>query len=268
MEVNGISKIAKNFAGTISENSPTILTTFAVAGLISTSILAVKATPKAMRLLAEDQDDRNQRYATGECPKEELYPTKWDNIRITWKCYIPAGIVGVGSIFCIIYSNRVSMRRTAAIASLYGLTEAALKEYQAKVIETIGAGKELAVRDAISGDRIKTNPSHTSEVILTGKGEVLCYDTLSGRYFKSSVEQIKRTINELNATLMQENFLPLNDLYYNFGLSDIDLGKDLGFDIDKGLIEINFSTQLTEEGEPCLVLNFDIFPKFQKKWGE
>jgi len=262
MEFNGVAKVAKNLGGVISENSPTILTTFAVAGLITTTILAVKATPKALSLLEDVRIDGVYKFE----PTAGL--SRKDIIRITWKCYIPAAAVGVGSIFCIIYSNRVSMRRTAAIASLYGITEAALKEYRAKVVETIGERKELAVRDAIAGDHVKKNPSHTSEVILTGKGEVLCYDTLSGRYFKSSVEQIKRTINELNASLMQENFLPLNDLYYNFGLADIDLGKELGFNIDKGLIEVNFSTQLTEEGEPCLVLGFDIFPKFQKKWGE
>lgn len=257
MEFNGIAKVTKNLGGIISENSPTILTTFAVAGLITTSILAVKATPKALKLLEYERVFQ---------PTVSL--SKKDIIKLTWKCYIPAAAVSVGSIFCIIYSNRVSMRRTAAIASLYGITEAALKEYRAKVVETIGSRKELAVRDSIAEDCIKKNPSRTNEVILTGKGEVLCYDTLSGRYFKSSVEQIKRTINELNANLMQENFLPLNDLYYNFGLSDIELGTELGFDIDKGLIEVNFSTQLTEEGEPCLVLGFDIFPKFQKKWGD
>jgi len=59
-------------------------------------------------------------------------------------------------------------------------------------------------------------------------------------------------------------FLTLNELYYALGLAGIALGDQMGWDIDKGMVEINFSTQLTEEGEPCLVLNYSVEPKYMK----
>ena len=181
---------------------------------------------------------------------------------LTWKIYIPATAVGIATIACIIGANHISLRRNAALASLYGITEAAFKEYQSKVVETIGKSKELKVRDEISGDRIKRNPPGTNEVIFTGKGEVMCYDSLSGRYFKSDIEQIRRAVNTLNRELMSDMFLTLNELYFAIGLAGTKLGDQMGWDIDNGLLEIDFSAQITEEGDPCLVLNYSVEPRF------
>ena len=103
-----------------------------------------------------------------------------------------------------------------------------------------------------------------NEVIFTGKGSVMCYDSLSGRYFKSDIEQIRRVVNELNRNLLSDMFLTVNELYYAIGLSGTKLGDMMGWDIDKGMLEIDFSAQLTEEGEPCLVLNYSTEPRFTK----
>lgn len=63
---------------------------------------------------------------------------------------------------------------------------------------------------------------------------------------------------------MSEMFITINDLYYELGLSRIELGDEMGWAIDDGLIEVSFSTQLTENDEPCLVLNYNVTPKFMK----
>jgi hypothetical protein len=151
--------------------------------------------------------------------------TKREIIRITWKCYIPALAVGAATIGCIVGANHISLRRNAALASLYSLTEAAFKEYQGKVVETIGRNKELKVRDDISADQIRKNPPGTNEIIVTGKGDVLCYDSLSGRYFRSNIEQIRRSVNELNQSLLSEMFMTLNEMYDAIGLSGTKLGN-------------------------------------------
>jgi hypothetical protein len=258
MVTNSISILAKNLGGVISENSPTILTSLAVVGLISTTVMAVKATPKALELL---EDERYARSAASEFGQGTALTNK-DIIKISWRCYIPTTGLAIASICCIIGANSIHVRRTAALASVYGITEAALREYQSKVIETIGKNKELKVRDEISGDRIKANPPGTSEIIWTGKGEVLCYDTLTGRYFKSSIEHIRQAINTLNRDLMSEMFITLNEFYDAIGLAGTKLGEELGWSIERGLVEISFSSQITEDSEPCLVLNYTVTPKF------
>jgi hypothetical protein len=255
MEINNM---AKNLAGLISENSPTILSSLAVAGLISTAVLAVKATPKALSLL-EDELEHGRvspdiRYLPG-------FFSKRDIIRITWKCYVPAAIVGSASIICIVQANSINQRRIAAVAGAYTIAERALSEYQSKVVETIGRTKELKIRDEIASDRVKENPPSAGQVIITGDGNVLCYDTQTGRYFRSSIEKIRQSVNVLNKGLLTDMFVSLNELYFALGLDGVKLGDDLGWHADKFLIDITFSSQLTPDGEPCLVINYDVAPR-------
>jgi len=256
MKQKGISKVVKNLGGVISKNSPTILTGLAVGGLFTTAIFAVQATPKAVEIIKADSRINHDGDPYGYTKKEA--------IKSSWKCYIPAACMGLATTACIIGSNSINQRRNAALATVYGLTEAAFREYKEKVVETIGKSKELKVRDEISGDRIKSNPPGENEIIFTGKGEVLCYDSLSGRYFKSDIEKIRRSINEINRNFLSDMWVSLNDVYYELGLAGTKLGDQLGWDLDQGLVELSFSSQLTEENEPCLVINYDVEPKFMK----
>lgn len=254
MDTKGIKQVAKHVGGLISQNSPTILTSLAVGGLVTTAILAVKATPKAIRIIDEQIGYNHDGVMEA--------PTKKEIIKLTWKLYLPAAGVGVVTIVCIIGANSIHLRRNAALGAVYSLTETAFKEYQAKVTETLGKNKETKVRDEIAKEHVATNPVGSNEVIFTGKGEVLCYDTLSGRYFKSDIEHIRRTENEMNRQLRDEMFISLNEVYYELGLASIKLGDEMGWDMDHGYIEFSYSSQLSEEGQPCLVLDYVVVPKF------
>lgn len=263
-------KLIKKFSEVIIKNNSSILTGVAVTGLITTSVLAVRATPKALCIIDDElyylmgEDVYKEKESGNAIEDRACFLSFQKKVKLTWRCYIPAIVVGFTTIGCIIYANKINLRRNAALASVYSLTEVALKEYQSKVVETIGKNKELKIRDNISAEHIKTNPSNTNEIIITGKGDVLCYDSLSGRYFKSDIEKIRRIINNLNRDLMSNMFLSLNEFYYELGLPKIKLGDEMGWDIDKGLIDVSFSAQLTENNEPCLVLNYEITPKFLK----
>lgn len=239
-----IKQIAKNLGGVISKNSPQILTGLGCAGVVTTAILAVKATPRAIQLLEES---------------EEL--NGLGKVKLTWKCYIPAGIVGVTSIACIIGANTISTKRNAALAALYSLSEAAFREYQGKVVETIGKTKDRQIRDEVAKDKVLANPVGNHEVIFTGKGDVLCLDALTGRYFKSDIEKIRQSVNELNRDLLSEMWLSLNDLYYALDLPNTVLGDEMGWDIDRGLIELDYSSQLDEYGTPVLVISSKVYPR-------
>lgn len=239
----------------ITQNSPTILTSIATGGVITTAIFAGDGAIKADRILNHyagyDQDGYMDR------------PTGKEALQLTWKCYIPALAMGGLTIACIIGANSISLRRNAALASVYSLTETALREYQDKVVETIGKNKELKIRDEICAEKVKENPpGGKNEVILTGKGEVLCMDGYTGSYFRSDIEKIRQAINEFNRNLMSDMFLSLNDFYDYLGIKHSKMGNDLGWDIDRGLLEVSFSSCLTEAGEPCLVLEYSVYPKY------
>lgn len=246
--------IFKKGLAILSKNSPTILTTLGVSGLVGTVILAVKATPQACELIqiAEVEKDDPDGLTTLE------------TIKVAWKPYIPATITGAATIGCIVGANTVNSRRGAAITSAYILADKALDEYKAKVIETIGEKKAARIEDEIAQDRIDANPVNEQTIIFAG-GDVLCYDVFSGRYFKSTVEKLKRVENEVNKDLLLDLWISLNDVYYKIGLDPLPVGEHLGWSIDSfDLINFRYSTCLSQNDEPCVSIDFDVEPKYQR----
>lgn len=268
MNKSNFSKIVQSIQATVTKHSPEILTAIGIAGMATTVILAVKATPKALSLIEDEKDRKNDELiekaeANGldHCELvNKLKPV--EVVKTTWKCYIPATISGIMSTACIIGASSVNLKRNAALATAYTLSETALKEYQDKVVETLGEKKEQAVRDALAKDKIDKNPVTNREVIITERGKTLCYDVFSGRYFESDIELLKKAENKLNRQMMDEMYVSVNDLYYEIGLSGTQMGSTYGWNIDKGLIDMRFSSQLSEDDRPCLVVDYYTPPEY------
>ena len=233
-------------------HSSAILTGIGITGMAGAVLMAITATPKALRLLEEEKNE------SGE---EKL--DKKAIVRATWKCYIPtAALMGL-SIGCLIGSSAVNSRRNAALATAYSISETALKEYQGKAVELVGEKKEKEIRDAIDKDHADKVMASNPGVIITGDGETLCLDSLSGRPFKSDINKIKTAEVELGARMLDERYVSLNDFYYEIGLDPIyPLGDDLGWNIDRGRVQLSFSTQLTTDNRPCLVVNYTVAPRY------
>lgn len=244
-----LMRVAKT---SITKHSPEILTGIGIAGMITTTVLAVKATPKAIRLIEEAKEEKG----------EDL--TKVETVKTCWRTYIPAAATCVASIACLIGASSVSIRRNAMLATAYKLSETAFSEYKEKVVETIGDEKEKIVREKVSEERIKKNPISKNEIIMTNYGDTQFYETLSGRYFKSDIEQIKKVVNYLNKDMLQDMFgtISLNEFYDELELERIDLGDELGWRVDKGLIEIDFTSKIADNGKPCIVLDYINAPHY------
>ena len=241
-----LSNVTKTVSLFMKKNSPTILTAIGVSGMIASTIFAIEATPKAVKLIEEKKQ---------ELKVEKLTPI--ETVRMTWKCYIPTVVLTVLSSGCIAGANSVHAKRNAALATAYTISETALRENKDKVIETIGEKKEQAVRDAIAKDKIDKNPVSKSEVIITKKGDTLCFDPWSSRYFKSDPEKVRKAINDLNYQLIHDGMVSLNEFYYILGLDGTRAGEDLGWNVNKGgQVNFRFSSQIADDETPCLVLEF------------
>jgi len=251
MNKPNLSKGVKSVKAIISKHSPEILTGIGIAGMVTTTIMAVRATPKALILIE---------YKKNEDGLDKLTPI--ETITSTWKCYIPSVFIGGVSICCLIGASSANLRRNTALATAYTLSESALKDYHEKVVDTIGVKKEQSVRDAIAKDKIDKDPVTSREIFITERGNTLCYDVISGRYFKSDIEKLRKSANELSRQMLDEMYISLNDLYYEIGLNSTKIGDDLGWNIDNGFIELNFSSQLADDGTPCLVLDYAIAPRY------
>ena len=260
MNTTQLKAIFTDLCTAARKHSPEILTGIGIAGMLSTTVLAVRATPKALMLIEEKK--REKKFAA-----EQPELTKIEVVKTAWKPYIPAAVTGAASVTCLVGASSVNARRNAALAAAYALSESTLADYKEKVVETIGEKKAQEVKDAIAKDKVENDPVSRKEVVITDKGETLCYDALSGRYFKSDIEYIRRAVNNLNERLLFDTHISLNEYYDEIGLEEIfPMGENLGWTVDpdsanKGLIELDFSSQLAE-GTPCLVVGFSNVPRY------
>lgn len=254
-----IELFGNKIARVIQNNSPTIFTVLGATGVVLTAVLSGDARLKAHRLVQVERDSREKDSEVEGYKNDPL--SKKDIFLLSWKAYIPTVAMGLTTISCIIAANSINLKRNAALAGLYSITEASLIKYQEKVIQNLGERKAEKLQDEIRQERLDENPVIENQVIITGNGDSLCYDSLSGRYFKSNVESIKKAINDFNLRLIHDVYRPLNELYDDLGLEPIQMGNDVGWTTDYGLVEVIFSSKLAKDGQPCLVIEFKVQPR-------
>lgn len=234
-----ISNFFNNTIKLIKSNSPEILTALGVSGVITTSYL----TGKASFEVAKDEDG-------------DPWASNKEKIKKYWKIYIPAGISGVLTIGCIIGASKSNSRRTTAAVTAYSLTEKAFSEYREKIVDEIGKGKEQKIRDELAQDRISKNSPGSKEVFVVGTGHVLCCELFTHRYFRSDMETLRRAQNDINAKIVNEIYVVLDEFYDIIGISHTSTSDKLGWNSDK-LMELQFSTVLSDNGEPCLAFDYN-----------
>ena len=251
MNKQAISNALKALQKTVKKHSPEILTGIGIAGMTAAAGMAVKATPKALRMVAEKEIRDGKRLTTGEI------------VKTTLKCYIPPVVTGVCSSACIIGASSISARRNAALVTAYTISETALKEYRDKAVEVVGVKKEQAIRDAVAKDKLEKANVKEREFISTGRGETPCFDPLTNTCFKSDIESLRRAENTLNKRMRDEVKITVNEFLMEIGLEPCDdsIGETMGWDIDKGYIELDFSSQLVD-GVPYLVLGHRVPPVY------
>ena len=250
-----ITNFIKTTKGFMIKHSPEILTGIGVTGMITTTVLAVKATPKALILIEEKRDKLGLAY-------DEKLPII-ETVKVAWKPYIPAVSLGVASITCIIGASAVNYKRNAALATAYAISERTLLRYRDKVIETIGEKKEKDIREKIAQDSVNEQPVASSQVFITSAGDTLFKDSISERYFKSDAETIRKIVNKLNRDMNYQNYVSLDDLYSEIGLSSTKISSYIGWNLDDGHIEIEFIPVKTEDDKPCLMLDYTVAPRYE-----
>ena len=270
MNTKNVSAIAKTIKTTLAQHGPEILTGFGIAGMITTTVLAVRATPKAVKLIESEVARKNRElvkeaaeYGDEHCEQISKLPAV-DTVKVAWKCYIPAAVTGVASIACLIGASSVHLKRNAALLTAYKLSETALTEYREKVVETVGERKEAAVREAVAKERVERHPVETSTVFVTGNGDTNCLDYWTDRYFKTDIDKLYKAENELNAQLLEDGYVSLNDFYYSLGLDSAGVGEVIGWSYNRtGLVKLKLSSILTSNKTHVMVIDFQTAPYYE-----
>lgn len=248
------------------KHSPEILIGLGIASAITSTVLAVKATPKALLLIKKEEKIKarkyNSKYDELDIAAESLSLSKPEMIKVTWKCYIPAAISGVASVAFLLGSNSVHVKRNAAIATAYKLSETALTDYKKEVIETIGEEKAKLIQDKVAQKHVDEHPVSSNQVIIAGSGKQLCYDGISGRYFESDIQTIRAAVNTINETMVYEMYASLGDFYNEIGLPPTTLSDELGWNLDDGQLEISYGSAISDDGRPCITLDYHVAPRY------
>lgn len=248
---NGLLKTAKNWT---VKHSPEILTGVGIAGMLSATVLAVKATPKALMAM-EDAEYEKGEPLTGV-----------EKVKVAWKPYIPAVVTGIGGAACVVGAQSINAGRHAALATAYQLSTTALADYKEKVIETIGEKKEKGIREKVAQKKIDEAKEATQpqQIIITGMGETLFLDPVSMRAFKSDIQTVRDVINSLNERMIGgEEYISLSDLYDEIGLSHTQTSDQMGWNLGRdGRIKVDFPVGKTDDGQPCLVLDYWVSPRY------
>lgn len=227
----------------LKRNASTVLTCVGAGGVVVTSIMAVKATPKAIILLEEAKNEKN----------EDL--TKTEIIKVAGPVYIPSIIVGASTIACVFGANVLNKHKQAALASAYALLNSSYNEYKDKVEELYGEGTNNKISDEITKD------NYNKEKIQASNGEVLFYDEYSGRYFESTIEKVQQAEYYVNRDLNLRDYVYLNEYYDYLGIPQIKSGWTLGWSVGacfdmywQNWIDFGHRTVTLDDGLECKII--------------
>lgn len=234
----------------LKKNSPTILTCLGAAGVIATTVTAVKATPKAVMLLDDAKKEKG----------EDL--TKFEVVKIAGPAYIPTVVLGVSTLACIFGANVLNQRGQASLMSAYALLDRSYKDYRKKVDEIYGEEAGSQVRAGIAKDKYEDCPIKTVE-----DGHRLYYDFYSGRYFEASPSFVKTAEYELNRKLMMDDCAYLNEWYYLLDLDPLEHGLDFGWSTCANSdmywqtwVDFHHEPVIMDDGLECIIISFNQEP--------
>lgn len=251
--MNGLLSMSQKF---LKRNSATILTCVGAAGVVATTVTAVKATPKALALLDQAAEEKGEDLTTVE------------KVKIAGPAYIPTAILGVGTLACIFGANVLNKRGQASLMSAYALVDSSYKDYKKKVDEIYGKEGGEQIRAEIAKDKYKEYPSKPMDA-----DKRLYYDFYSSRYFESTPLEIQKAEYEMNRVLMLDDCVSVNNWYALLDMESLEHGDDIGWTTYENMdsywqtwIDFHHEPVVMDDGLECVIVSFgqDPYPDFEE----
>lgn len=247
-----IADVPRRVQELVAENATTVLTAGGVVGAVATGILAFRAGVKYQEVVEEELLE----IIKVEAPHiTTVHPlsTK-EKIKVAWPHLIPPVAIGGVTVGCVVMSHRMSAAKAAALAAAYGVSQKQLEEYKAKMAEKLGVTKNEKAKTEMAQERANETPG-ASTVVIFGD-EVLCFDESTGRYFKSTMEKIRRAENSTNQEIINHGFADASHFYSELELPGTRWSDDVGWTEP---FELEISTIVADD-KPCLSIDFKKAP--------
>lgn len=284
------SKVGRQILVT-QKHSPTLLFGVGVIGVVTTVVLASRATLKMEELIGEAEEKNKQIEEAAEKHGEKYTEedAKHDGVLVKTQTalkiaqiYAPAFVIGVVSIGCFTGSHIILNRRNVALTAAYGAVDKAFREYRGRVINEFGKEKDQEFRfgtveremgvDTDEGTAVKTVKGADPEFAKENNGKsmyAVVFDEGNRNW------DPKWTYNQMflrsqqdyaNDRLTRDGFLFLNDVYEMLGFARTDFGQIVGWVkgygdsyVDFGILDNGYeSLRFVNGDERSVWLDFNV----------
>lgn len=246
----------------LKKHSPEILVGVGIVGVVSSTIMACKATTKLDEVLAEPKEKIEKIHELMENPdmvpegkeyteddgKKDLTIMYTQSALKVAKLYAPAVILGSVSVAAILGGHHILRKRNIALAAAYATIDKSFKDYRGRVIERFGAELDKELKYNIKAAEVE-------ETVVDEKGKekkvkntvnVVDPDVYSeyAKFFDEScpgftkdpeynlmfLKDQQRYANDL---LKAKGYLFLNDVYEMLGIQRTQAGQIVGWIYDE-----------------------------------
>lgn len=260
----------------LTQNASNILTGIGLASMTGATVLAVKGTPKAMLKIEKLKTDHEVLVDEEGNEVDPVKLTPAEILKEVWMDYLPAAACLAGGIACILIAKRIDAAKIAALASTAALLDEKL-QLRERAMEKLEPAEREKVQEKIDQeilDQAGTPPWSTNELAPvtveegTNGRQMLCLETLSGQYFRSNPDNIRRACSEFNAWLASNRMMAydaygtVNDWFEMLdpNLEVTELFGCVGWS-NAHTLEVKFETRLNNADQPVLLVNYQRQPK-------
>ncbi len=233
----------------------TFLTCISAVGVVMTAISAANDTPRAMKLLEIEEDEKGRGLTTEE------------RVKTAAPAYIPTAAIAASTILCIFGSNVLNKRQQATLASAYALLDRYHRSYRNELIKRHGKKADEEIQRAIA------RSSCNYHKIGIDAPDVLTtfYDEISGESITCYERELMDAEYHLNRNFVLRGYASLNEFYSFLGLPQTDYGAEVGWTITDGYGFIDFEHHLIsrDDGGPDIYsINMVIQPDpdYMQEW--
>lgn len=258
--INSVSYNAHRIGFKIKKASPEIMVVAGVVGVVTSTVMACKATTKVNDILEETRkqvDDvhnvldsdviTEEEYNNDDAKKDLAIIYTQAGVKLI-KLYAPSVIVGALSITGILASHKILKKRNVALTAAYATIDRSFKEYRGRVVERFGKELDRELRYNIKAQEIeeKTVDKDGNETIEKKTISVVdpnmysdyarIFDNGSMGWTKDpeyNLMFLKLQQNQANDRLRAQGYLFLNDVYDMLGIPRTKAGQIVGWVYDE-----------------------------------
>ena len=259
--MNNVSRAIKRIGFILKKHSPEILAATGTIGVVTSAVMACKATTKLGAILEKTKTDMEVIHTAMEHP-EYLEPEKYteddgkNDIRILYaktglniiKLYAPSVILGGLSITAMLTSNNILRKRNIALAAAYTAVDKGFKEYRSRVVERFGEEMDRELRYNLKSKEIEETVVDEKGKEKTVKKTVNVVDpstySVYARFYddgcngwtknpEDNLYFLKCQENYANDLLKTRGHLFLNEVYDMLGIPRTQAGQIVGWVYDE-----------------------------------